>query len=292
MKSISRILTVTSMLLSMVSGFAQIKHLQTATIKINGNCKKCKTTIEKAGNVKNIVSVTWNENTQIASVSYDDTQTNKDEILKRIALAGYDNENFRAPDDVYAKLPKCCQYDRAIKSADIYKTMDMSAHSNHKSNTIAISNKEIPTDTSQLAHIFSNYFLIKEALTNSDADIAASKATDLATSIKKVKMNMLATKEHEVWMQIEKELIVNVEIISKTKDLLKQRNAFAALSKNIYQLAKASKQTSPIYYMHCPMFNNGKGANWLSTENIVNNPFFGSQMSTCGNVQEVIDNKL
>jgi hypothetical protein len=39
----------------------------------------------------------------------------KNEILKRIALAGYDNNEFLAPDDVYANLPECCQYDRVGK---------------------------------------------------------------------------------------------------------------------------------------------------------------------------------
>ena len=62
----------------------------------------CKATIEKAGNDKKLATVNWNENTKLASISYDSKQTSEQEILKRIALAGYDNEKFRAPDEVYA----------------------------------------------------------------------------------------------------------------------------------------------------------------------------------------------
>ena len=36
------------------------------------------------------------------------------------------------------------------------------------------------------------------------------------------------------------------------------------------------------------MANNGKGANWLSKENKVQNPYYGSVMLTCGKVVETI----
>lgn len=75
----------------------------------------CKATIEKAGNVNKVASVEWNKDTKMATLTYDGNKTNQDEILKRIALAGYDSEKFLAPDDVYAKLPGCCQYDRELK---------------------------------------------------------------------------------------------------------------------------------------------------------------------------------
>lgn len=53
-----------------------------------------KSTIEKAGNVKNVAGVDWNKDTQMASFTYDVSKTNQEEILKRIALAGYDSDRF------------------------------------------------------------------------------------------------------------------------------------------------------------------------------------------------------
>jgi hypothetical protein len=35
-----------------------------------------------------------NKDSKIATITYDTAKTNQDEILKRIALAGYDSENF------------------------------------------------------------------------------------------------------------------------------------------------------------------------------------------------------
>ncbi|WP_236634363.1 heavy-metal-associated domain-containing protein [Pedobacter antarcticus] len=118
MKSLSKIVMVIAVLLSSINAFAQIKNAKTEIVKIYGNCDLCKTTIEKAGNLKKVANVEWNEDTKMATLTYDGNKTNQDEILKRIALAGYDSDKFRAPDDVYAKLAGCCQYDRPIKTAN------------------------------------------------------------------------------------------------------------------------------------------------------------------------------
>src|SRR5690606_36720187 len=115
MKSLSKIVMVIVVLLSSINSFAQIKNAKTETVKIYGNCDMCKANIEKAGNVNKVANVEWNEDTKMATFTYDANKTNQDEILKRIALAGYDSDNFLAPDDVYTKLPECCQYDRVAK---------------------------------------------------------------------------------------------------------------------------------------------------------------------------------
>ena len=60
------------------------------------------------------------------------------------------------------------------------------------------------------------------------------------------------------------------------------------LSKNMYALIKISKTEKPIYYQFCPMSNNGRGANWLSKENDVKNPYYGSKMLSCGKTVEII----
>ena len=61
-----------------------------------------------------------------------------------------------------------------------------------------------------------------------------------------------------------------------------------SLSENMHDLMKSAKLDIPVYYQHCPMYNDGKGANWLSTENGVKNPYYGSQMLNCGKTIETI----
>lgn len=43
-------------------------------------------------------------------MQFDVPKTNSDAIQKAIAKVGHDTEKFKAPDDVYKKLPECCLY--------------------------------------------------------------------------------------------------------------------------------------------------------------------------------------
>jgi len=60
------------------------------------------------------------------------------------------------------------------------------------------------------------------------------------------------------------------------------------VSKSIYDLMKVSSLESPIYFQHCPMANDGKGADWLSKDKDIKNPYYGNQMLTCGKTVETL----
>lgn len=110
-KSLLKIMIAITVLLSTTIN-AQTKNTKTEEVKVSGNCGMCKKTIEKAGHINDIATVVWNKETKIATVTYDESKTNKEEIAKRIALAGYDSELVKAKDEDYDNLPGCCQYDR------------------------------------------------------------------------------------------------------------------------------------------------------------------------------------
>ena len=292
MKLISKILVAITVLLSFTSCNAQIKNAKTETVKVYGNCDMCEKTIEKAGNLKKIAKVDWNVDTKMATITYDSKVTNQDAILKRIALSGYDSDKFLAPDNAYSKLPGCCQYDRiakvpvkidAISGADISEHSEMTNHTNH-TETPKVEIQEV----NQLKAVFDNYFAVKDALVKTDGNTASAKATALLSAINAVKMETLKTDEHTIWMKVLKNIKEDAEHIADTKDAKHQRDHFDTLSKNIYELIKVSKQETPTYYQFCPMANNGKGANWLSKENVVKNPYYGSMMLSCGKVTETI----
>lgn len=114
MKFFNKTITMLSIALMMLTSCdAQVNNAKTETIKIYGNCGMCKKTIEKAGNVENIAKVNWDKDTKMATISYDSSKTTLDEILQRIANAGYDSDTFSAPDEVYNNLHGCCQYERS-----------------------------------------------------------------------------------------------------------------------------------------------------------------------------------
>ena len=261
-----------TVLLSFTACNGQIKNATTATVKIYGNCGMCKSTIEKAGNSKNTALIDWNKETKIATLKYDSTKTNQDEVLKRIALAGYDSDKFLAPDEAYADLPGCCQYERVNKSVSKKEPSRMETH-DHSSGK---------QETNPLKEVSERYFAVKDALVKSDGTIASAKAKDLLDAINLVKMEALTAGENTIWMNASKGLSSDAGHIARTKDIDLQRGYFMSLSSNMYELAKISRSETPVYYQHCPMADNGKGANWLSKENAVKNPYYGAQMLTCG----------
>ena len=283
-----KIMIAISVLLS-TTGNAQIKNAKTESVKIYGNCGMCETKIEKAGNIKKIANVDWNQETQMATLTYDAKKTNQDEILKRIALVGYDSDKFLAPDDVYNNLHGCCQYDRVAKvpvkeeTTSIASNGDHSNHSNHSETTTS----RVQNDN-QLKAVFDNYFLVKDALIGSNGNNTAVASKELVTAINNVKMDKLDMDVHMVWMKVVNTIQKDAENIANTKDVKIQRDHFTSLSKEIYTLIKISKYENPVYYQFCPMFNDGKGANWLSKENAVKNPYYGSMMLNCGKTVETI----
>ncbi len=293
MKSITNLLMVITVLLSMSACYGQIKDAKTETVKIYGNCGMCKTTIEMAGNNKKISKVSWDKETKMATLTYNPNKTSQDEIFKKIALAGYDSDKFLAPDDVYAKLPDCCHYDRAKKEMPKMEKTEMkedhSGH-NHEAKTEAKTDikQEGNQSNNELKTVFDNYFALKDALVKTDANTASMAAKALSGAISAVKMDKLTTTEHTAFMANMKDLNSHTKFISESKEINTQRTHFMALSKNMYALIKATKPEMPVYYQFCPMANDGKGANWLSKENTIKNPYYGSQMMNCGKTVETI----
>jgi copper chaperone CopZ len=285
MNSIKKILMAITLLLSVTIASAQIKNATTETVKIYGNCDMCKNKIETAGTLKKVAKVEWDKDSKIATLTYDSTKTSQDEILKRIALAGYDSDKFLAPDDTYDALHGCCQYEREAKVAvSTEMKMESAAAENH-ANHAAVVKQQVDTE---LKVVFDTYFLLKDALVKTDGKAAATVAKDLLTALNGVKMNNLAMDVHIVWMKEMNGLRAGAKNISETQDIKRQREIFIPLSKSMYELIKVAQYETPVYLQFCPMANDGKGANWLSKENAVKNPYYGSQMMTCGKTVETI----
>ena len=80
------------------------------------------------------------------------------------------------------------------------------------------------------------------------------------------------------------------EGITTAEDLEAQRKAFSQFSNAITSYFKVSLSTGTLYRQHCPMAFDGKGADWLSKESAIKNPYFGDKMLNCGSVTATITN--
>jgi copper chaperone CopZ len=83
---------------------------KTETLKVSGNCDLCKARIEKAAKLDGVSKAEWDAKSKILSVTYDPAKTNIDQVSRKVAAAGHDNEKVKADEKAYSALPGCCKY--------------------------------------------------------------------------------------------------------------------------------------------------------------------------------------
>ena len=287
MKSLINLLVVIAYLMIGTTEFAQIKNKKTEIVTVYGNCDMCKKSIETAAYSKKISEATWNKDNKTASLSFDSTKTTSDAILKKIALAGYDNQNYLAPDQAYNQLKECCQYKRKNGTTSPQNNPHASMPNMENMKTDDMQSMQAK-EKNILAPVYDAYFGIKDALVKGDGTMASSKAKELFKAVDAVPMEKLASAQHMAWMKYMKDISYNAEHIKGTTEIDHQREHFTKLSVAMYEVMKVIKADYPVYYDHCPMYNDGKGADWLSKESGIKNPYYGSQMLTCGSTKETI----
>jgi hypothetical protein len=139
-----------------------------------------------------------------------------------------------------------------------------------------------PTATSSL---LTAYYGIENALVSSNPNTASDQAGVFVKNLQAIDIKSLPDNGKTTFMSEQGKLSKDAAFIASHKDLAAQREHFATLSVNLFTLAKAVKLSSqPIYEAYCPM----KKAYWLSSEATIKNPYFGSQMPTCGKLTETL----
>lgn len=101
---------ITIAILANVVLFAQDTKVTEVEFKVFGNCGMCKTRIEKVLKIKEVKLARWDKNTKMIKVAFLSSAITLDSLQQRISTVGHDTEKFKAPDNVYANLPKCCLY--------------------------------------------------------------------------------------------------------------------------------------------------------------------------------------
>ncbi len=83
---------------------------KTEKLKVSGNCEQCKARIEKAAKIDGVTKAEWSTESKILAVTYDPSKTTIDQIGKKVAASGHDNEKAKADDKSFNALPGCCKY--------------------------------------------------------------------------------------------------------------------------------------------------------------------------------------
>jgi len=138
--------------------------------------------------------------------------------------------------------------------------------------------------------IVDSYIKLKNALTQDNDQEAANAGKELTASFESFDKSSLNDAQAKEYADIYEDAREHAEHIGANAGNIKhQREHFETLSKDVYDLVKAVGGTQKLYYDHCPMYNENKGANWLSETKEIKNPYLGMQMQTCGMVKEELN---
>ena len=139
---------------------------------------------------------------------------------------------------------------------------------------------------SQLETTLAEYIKLKDALVDTDQGAASSSANGFLNALDKMDMSLLKGDAHMFWMEQLNILKSHDDKIKNSGDIEDQRNQFDYLSQAMIKSVKAFGTNNKTYFVqYCPMVNNNQGADWISTENEIRNPYFGDKMMKCGSVK-------
>lgn len=135
----------------------------------------------------------------------------------------------------------------------------------------------------QLNGVSIAYLALNESLVSSSKNEASAAAVELLKQLSNVDMALVKDEAHSYWKDQANAIKSHTTTISKSDDLEKQRDQFRFLSDALINSITVFGITDQTYYIqHCPMANNNKGANWISKDPKIKNPYYGEKMLTCG----------
>ncbi len=137
--------------------------------------------------------------------------------------------------------------------------------------------------------IVSGYLRIKNGLAGDNGSDAASGGNAMVMAIDKMDTSSLTPVQKKTYADLADDTRENAEHIGKNAGkIAHQREHFDVLSKDMYELIRTFGAGQPLYLDSCPMYNNGKGATWLSEIKDIKNPYLGQKMPTCGSVKQAL----
>ena len=143
--------------------------------------------------------------------------------------------------------------------------------------------------SAHINNIFDHYLHVKTALVNGNAMEAKAGANAILEVLKKFDKSLLPAEQKTAYDRSINNFKTAAAGIASAGEIKKQREHFAILSNNAYDLAKSFGAGKTVYHEHCPMAFDNKGAMWLSESKDIKNPYYGEEMLECGTVEEVIE---
>jgi len=144
--------------------------------------------------------------------------------------------------------------------------------------------------TEHLSTLITHYLNMKNALTQDQFLDAQNHLTNFKQEVTKSSAMNNHPDHSKMHQQHHAAMVKAVEEASDAANIDAFRKAFIAISENlIMALDNQHFDAQQLYLQYCPMANNGEGAEWISEEKEIRNPFYGRQMHNCGETVESIN---
>lgn len=187
--------------------------------------------------------------------------------------------------------------DNSINSTEMIKENDGHSNGDHDHGDSSMDNssmdekKDIEATNeknSETSDIIDGYLQIKNGLVADNKNAAAKGGEILLKAFSEFDMTKLSDTQHKEYMEILENAKEQTEHIVKSP-MEHQREHFEVLSNDINDLIALLGTDKTLYLDFCPMYNDGKGAIWLSETEEIKNPYYGSKMMKCGEIRKQIN---
>jgi hypothetical protein len=149
---------------------------------------------------------------------------------------------------------------------------------------------------SSMQFMMDNYYAFKDAYVKDDSVLIGKTSVGFANALKAI--NFKGVKADTAIIETAKGLLDSIANVASrvqnVKGMDEKRHSLQTISDVLYDMVRTVKYNKDtIYQIHCPMAFNSAGANWLSRDTIVVNPYFNpsEKMEDCGGVQDSYPNK-
>lgn len=157
-------------------------------------------------------------------------------------------------------------------------------NSTGKSSSASSFGAAIPLDfRKQISSLAQAYLKIKDALVQSDSELARVATKSFEMEVKNVDMTLLSGYPHSFWMKQQEKFLNYSNKLNGETEIDAQRLSFDKLSVEMIKAVQAfGIEDMELYIQHCPMAIDEDGADWISSQKEIFNPYFGSKMLKCG----------
>jgi len=157
---------------------------------------------------------------------------------------------------------------------------------NHNNMNASDDKMDSNTQNPDVKLVLADYMTLKDALVATNKEQSATAGKKLESSLSSFNVSSYTPEQQKELNDIITDAKEHAEHIGKS-EMSHQREHFKILSKDMIDMVAIIGTNTTLYQQFCPMYDGGSA--WLSMNKDIKNPFYGSKMMTCGEVEKQIN---